>query len=705
MSRTKLIISAAATDAGTPVAASGIAYTGGLMSVSGYDEPIALELSGMEIPAQLPLLANHENETGKRVGMTSATVKDQQLGVSVQLFPTNALAADIIAQGRAGADWQLSIGADPLECEFVPEGQSRVVNGQTLAGPFYHITRSTLHEVSVVPVGADNQTSLSIAASAVLNNSKIKGAKKMDEKLKLFIAARYNLGDGISEPGILAHLQSIGRTIEDEKADQEKTEAEAPPQNEDDEEGKEEKPVEGADPECDEDDDDEKVKAKVKAAMSSERKRESQIRAAFNGEHPDLMNRCINEGISVHAAKARLLDTIRANRPTAGAFAIGGATPGRTGAVIEAALMLNGGIDVDSVAKNYAAPVVEAAQKQFRHGLGLQELIVLDARQYGFNDHRIHAGNWSEALRCISRGRINAAFSDVNLANIFSNTANKFLLEGYGVIDDTWREISKIVSVKDFKPVSLMRLGGDLTFKKVPETGEIKSGKLSDSKIDISADTSGVLISLTRQDIINDDLGALTGLSTNIGLAAGQSFNAEFWKVFLDNSNFFTSAKKNLVSGNPLSIANLGNVVKVFRALKDEFGNRIGMRPELLLVPPSLEATAENIFASTNIFATGVGSSKAVEGSTNIYANKFRPLVGNDLDNSDFTGNSSTAYYLLGNPRFRAPMAVAFLNGKQTPTIESSDMDFSTLGIQMRAYMDTGFELCDPGCGVKVAGA
>ena len=46
----------------------------------------------------------------------------------------------------------------------------------------------------------------------------------------------------------------------------------------------------------------------------------------------------------------------------------------------------------------------------------------------------------------------------------------------------------------------------------------------------------------------------------------------------------------------------------------------------------------------------------------------------------------------------------AFLNGNESPTIETADADFSVLGIQMRGFHDFGVSLQDPRGGVKSNG-
>jgi hypothetical protein len=52
-----------------------------------------------------------------------------------------------------------------------------------------------------------------------------------------------------------------------------------------------------------------------------------------------------------------------------------------------------------------------------------------------------------------------------------------------------------------------------------------------------------------------------------------------------------------------------------------------------------------------------------------------------------------------------AAMVVSFLNGQQSPVVESADADFNTLGIQFRGYHDFGVDKAEYVAGVKSKGA
>ena len=124
----------------------------------------------------------------------------------------------------------------------------------------------------------------------------------------------------------------------------------------------------------------------------------------------------------------------------------------------------------------------------------------------------------------------------------------------------------------------------------------------------------------------------------------------------------------------------------------------IGGRPELLLVPPELETIADQLHEARNL--TNVKVSDA-----NTFAGKYRPVVSVWLSDSAFTGYSTTAWYLLRNPGMMPAVVASFLNGMQSPTVESAEADFNTLGVQFRGYHDFGVDQAEYLCGVKSKGA
>ena len=162
----------AAQDGGDKHKVVGLAYGGGKMRLFGWSKPVVVDLSGMTVPESVPLLANHENHTLGRVGVVNAKAENGRLAIEGDIVAGGELADAIVAQGKAGADWQLSIGAEVEAAELVQEGK-RKVNGVEHSAPFYHVTKSTLREVSVVAVGADLSTHMKVTAKLELKGNSI----------------------------------------------------------------------------------------------------------------------------------------------------------------------------------------------------------------------------------------------------------------------------------------------------------------------------------------------------------------------------------------------------------------------------------------------------------------------------------------------------------------------------------------------------
>jgi phage major head subunit gpT-like protein len=311
---------------------------------------------------------------------------------------------------------------------------------------------------------------------------------------------------------------------------------------------------------------------------------------------------------------------------------------------------------------------------------------------------KITTGNIREVLGyCCPDGRnVQAAFSTVSLPGILSNVANKELLDGYMEEDAVWREIAQIKTVSDFKTVTSYRMLDNMEYEKLGPGGKIKHGSVGEESFTRSVDTYAKLFSLTRIDIINDDLSAFDDLRNRIGRGGAVKLNDLFWTTFLGNlATIFTSGRTNYISGATTDLGTdgvgLGLGQKAWRQRTSpsaDGSKRLSGTAKFLLVPPELETIADALYVARNLNSVKVSD-------TNTFANKYQPIVANQLSDSSITGYSTTAWYLLGDKSQGTPVVVSFLNGQETPTVESADADFNTLGIQFRGYHDFGCDLGD----------
>ena len=279
------------------------------------------------------------------------------------------------------------------------------------------------------------------------------------------------------------------------------------------------------------------------------------------------------------------------------------------------------------------------------------------------------------------------------------------LLEGYNYIEDSWRSVYKIASVNDFKEHSRYRMTGSFTFEKVGPDGELKHGKVDQQQYGQRADTHGIMFALTRQMIINDDLGAFTEIPRQIGMGAAESIADAVWGLLLSNPDgFFSSDHKNYLDGDDsaLGIESLTNAEVLFNSQTKPNGRPLGMPASILLVPTALKVLAQLLMKSTALNETTTANK--AKPKDNPHVGKFDVVSTSYLSNASFTGNSSKAWYLLAYPNRLPVIEVAFLNGVDRPTVEKADADFNTLGIQFRGFIDFGVREQEYRAGVKMKG-
>lgn len=444
------------------------------------------------------------------------------------------------------------------------------------------------------------------------------------------------------------------------------------------------------------------IESAVKAALAKrdadEKRRIDGIEAAFGSDFPELKLQAVTKGWSIEAANQELIKALRESKPVVPNVMVRGqhSTSGET---LKAAAMISAGVTVDDVVKTVGEPAVEAAAKTYRSQVGPKRLLLELAAANGFNDRMIDESNWMSA----ADHAIKASFSNVSLSGILADVYNKRLMQGFMSADQSWREIAAISSVSDFKQINSYRLNMTGGFDKVGPGGELKHGQLSDESFSNKAETYGKMLGLTRQDIINDDLGALSSIPFMFGRAAANSFNRVFWTEFLDNASFFTGSSINS-SGAALSVSGLDSAEQGFYAITAADGEVTGIKPAILLVPIGLKNLAKQLFNDTVLGVTSLGATnaKAKDPISNPFAGQFRPVASPYLSDATISGYSPIDYYLLADPMDCPVIQAVFLGGRQTPIVESSQAEFNTLGIQYRAYMDFGAKKQDPKGGYKM---
>ena len=669
----------------------GVAYSGGKMSLPGWRHPVVVDLAGMEIPESVPLLTNHENKTDSRIGLISAAVRNNALEITGEIVSDSRDAADIIAQGKAGADWQLSIGADVKECELVKG--SREVNGQEVEGPFYHIKKSTLREVSVVAVGADAHTNMKVNAKFNLVNQEGEAMNNKSETKSV---------SAVSAPNDAAHPEK-----KPEPEQKPGNPANKPGEPEKKPDNAEKKPgqaaAEATPPAIQASAGDVAATAREAAqnAVKAERERISAIQAICDGEFPEIEREAIAGGWTPEVVTKKVLETIRAERPAANVNISVKTAPegGELRKTIEAAMCLRVGVSADQLEKSYGAKTVEAGMAEM--DMPLKQLLIECMKLDGIPYSR---GFDNETIR--------AAFSSVSLPGILSNVANKKLLQSYEAQPIIAMKLCSTGDLNDFKENDRFRLTdvGDLL--PIAADGEIKDGGLIEESAKNQLDTYGKKFCLTRKMIINDDLGAFMKVPTAMGNRAARLIDQLFFSRLLSNpaqadgKALFSTNHKNLLSGasSALSSDSLKKAIQLFLDQVDADGQPISVEPKYLLVPTALKHLAIELTQGATLIMSGTDN--AVRPALNVLSDENLQVISSPyLGNSAYEGSSQTGWYLFGDPKTVDTWEIGFLKGKRTPTVERGETDFNTLGLWFRVYFDLGVREQDHRGMVKANGA
>ncbi|MFW5751598.1 MAG: hypothetical protein ACOCZK_08140 [Planctomycetota bacterium] len=632
------------------------AYTGGPMSVAGWEYPVIVDLAGMRVSAKArPILKDHNQSL--IVGHTDAVLaEDGRLNVTGMISGAGRVAQEVVAAADNGFPWQASIGATVRKAVFVPARRQAEVNGRTVTGPVYIARSSTLGEISFVALGADDDTEARLVAHHTHQSATME-IDHMD--FEQWVAAQgftlADLSDAQAEAmrTLHANLNAGGAGSEADDDD-------------------------GPDPVLD-----------LRAQLAAETTRVNAIREVCAGRHGEIEAKAIQDGWDRTKTE---LEVLRAERPTINANT--GGTGPLDAKVLEAAVYMSAGLE--RLEQAFDERTLDAADQRFRSQLGLQRLLLEAARANGYGGIDV---------RDDMRGVLKAAFSNMSLPGIFSSVANKFLLEGFEGVESAWRSIAAIRNVRDFKQVTSYRLTGGFQYEEVGPDGELKHAEVGEEAYSNQAKTYGRMFAITRHDLINDDLGALTAVPRRLGRGGALKLNDVFWRTFLNNVAFFSTANKNYIDGadSALTLDGLTRAETAFLDLVDSDGNPLAVTPAVLLVPNALSTLASTLMRSTEIREDG-GSAKSKYPITNPHAGKYRVERSSYLSNAQIPGHSAKAWYLLANPSDMPVIEVAFLNGQQRPTVESTDADFNTLGIQMRGYHDFGVALQEPRRGLKSQG-
>lgn len=277
--------------------------------------------------------------------------------------------------------------------------------------------------------------------------------------------------------------------------------------------------------------------------------------------------------------------------------------------------------------------------------------------------------------------------SDFTVA--LENVLNKTLLAAYTIALDDWRRFCAVGSVTDFRAHPRYRTGFLGRMPIVREHGEFNRKAIPDAvKESITADTRGYIVGLSRQAIINDDMGVFNRVAAQVGRAAALSIeldvfdtlklNSGLGPLMNDGNTLFHATHNNIGAGAAISVDALDADRVDMAKQKDPSGNEVlNLRPAILVLAVGLGGQARVINAAEFDFDQTSKFQKP---------NKVRGLFREIVDSPQLTG---TRRYLFADPAILPVLEVAFLEGQQEPLLESwegREID----GVEWKVRLDYG---------------
>ena len=264
-----------------------------------------------------------------------------------------------------------------------------------------------------------------------------------------------------------------------------------------------------------------------------------------------------------------------------------------------------------------------------------------------------------------------------------------YLNDLYAAEPPALQTLARARTTRDFRPMTSVNLTGDNSLPYIAENGEYTYAAFGEGGQQYKVNTFGKIFSVSRQMIINDNLGVYTQMGAQFVrrashkradiLAAILNSNLPIYDLASKTSTpLFDASRGNLAAvGGELNIENLTAARLAMRTQKDSSGAVLGIRPRYLVVGPELETKAEQVLAVINAASIG---------DVNPFGGKLDLLVEPRL--------IGRAWYLFADPASYPVLEFATLEGVED-VFTDTRIGWNVDGIETKVRIDYGASAVD----------
>ena len=555
---------------------NGVAYSGGTFA-QWWGGRIVVDLKGMELSKQIPLLIDHANTPEYKIGEVTATISSN-ISVTGSVSSKTERGKSIIEMGKQ-YDWQLSIGAEAIEKLVVANDEKIEVNGTMYDGPLTVVTKSKLREVSVVAVGADSDTYMKIAAKFGESKFNPKSDQQGENTMKVEPVKKVEAKETVVIPEAETHIS---------EAD---------------------------------------IKAKAEADAQ---KRINSIIELTAG-NLSLREKALTNGWTESRTKdvVEALAAATKTIPESGVNILMKSNSDLSAKTVEAAMFLRSGFTEEEIIASCGEQQLQLASSQYRD-MGLKDSLRVLCQLEG-----------KPVSNVFNNDTIKAAFTTVSLPGILSNVAHKAALKSYNARGSVADKLCSVGNLSDYKEASRYRLSDVGDIDELEDGGEIQTGTLGEDSAKNQLKTYAKMFEFGHKMVANDDLGLFLKIPKSMGTKCQLKKDKVFFErlksnpIQADGKALFSASHKNYTSGSDsaLSLTSLPLAYTKFLQQVDAAGDSISVAPKYLLVPTGLYNTGLEILNSQTIQGS---TAKSV--ATNIITKYGLTLVYSQLLDTAATG-------------------------------------------------------------------
>jgi ATP-dependent protease ClpP protease subunit len=269
---------------------------------------------------------------------------------------------------------------------------------------------------------------------------------------------------------------------------------------------------------------------------------------------------------------------------------------------------------------------------------------------------------------------------------LLENVMHRMVLTAYNATPDTWRLFCVTGSVSDFREWQRLRVGSIADIEDVNEAGEYKHRNIPDAaKEGITAKRRGNIISITPEVIINDDIGYIATLTTNMGRAAKRTIENKVYALIAANPTMkdghalFSTEHANLAGAGTVPSVDSLDLARIAMAKQKDIGG-----DEYLDIRPSIWLGGLTKGGDVRVI---VGAQYDPDTVNKLQRpNKVNGIVQNIIDTPRIAGND---WYLFGDPTVAPVIEVVFLDGQSEPLLAMEEQ-FNTAGLSYRVELPFG---------------